>query len=236
MRFCLLILPALGLLSGPAQAASGSSRQDVAIGVLAYQGELAAALDWAPLARFLNERVPGYRFNLEHFDADSLREAIREQRVDLVVTNPGYYVAMENEFGLSRIATLDSPQALSPDRGTGSALIVRSDRSDLQTLGDLRGKRLAAMAPDAFGGYLLVVREMLAQGIDAESSLQEIRFLGVPMMRIVTAVQRGEADAGVVRSCFIEQAAARGVLRLEDFRVLGDRRRKIPPSRPFPAA
>lgn len=234
MRFCLPILSAFSLLSGPAQAENGSRPQDVTIGVLAYQGELAAALDWAPLTRFLNERIPGYRFDLEHFDADSLREAIRQQRVDLVVTNPGYYVAMENEFGLSRIATLDSPQALSPDKGTGSALIVRSERSDLQTLGDLRGKRLAAMAPDAFGGYLLVVREMLAQGIDAESHLKEIHFLGVPMMRIVAAVQRGEADAGVVRSCFIEQAAARGVLRQEDFRVLGDRRSADPAVAAFP--
>ncbi len=232
IRLCLLGLSGFGLLSGTAQAETGT--RDVTIGVLAYQGELAAALDWAPLTRFLDEYVPGYRFHLEHFDADSLREAIRAQAVDLVVTNPGHYVALENEFGLSRIATLDSPQALSPDRGTGSALIVRSDRGDLQTLGDLRGKSLAAMAPDAFGGYLLVVREMLAQGIDAESSLKEIHFLGVPMMRTVAAVQRGEADAGVVRSCFIEQAAARGVLRLEDFRVLGDRRSRDSGVEAFP--
>jgi len=224
VRHCLLYLPVFGLLSGPAQAETGSKPRDIAIGVFAYQGEQAANLDWVPITRFLNERLPDYRFHLEHFDADGLRAAIRERGIDLVITNPGYYVAMEYEFGLSRIATLDSPQALSPQRATGSALIVRSERSELQGFGDLRGKRLAAVAPDAFGGYLLVVREMLAQGIDAESRLKEIRFLGVPMMNIVEAVQRGEVDAGIVRSCFLEQAAARGEIRLDDFRVLADRR------------
>ncbi|ENO88774.1 histidine kinase [Thauera linaloolentis 47Lol = DSM 12138] len=223
VRHCLLPL-CFGLLAGPAQAGADGGVRDIAIGVFAYQGEQAATLDWAPVTHFLNARLPGYRFHLEHFDADSLRSAIRDRRVDLVITNPGYYVAMEYEFGLSRIATLDSPQALSPERATGSALIVRSDRGDLHGFEDLRGQRLAAIAPDAFGGYLLVVREMLAQGIDAESRLKEVRFLGVPMMQIVEAVQRGEVDAGVVRSCFLEQAAARGEIDLGAFRVLADRR------------
>lgn len=47
--------------------------------------------------------VPGHRFRLDNYDVEGLRKAIAEQRVDLVITNPGYYVTMEAEFGLSRI-------------------------------------------------------------------------------------------------------------------------------------
>jgi len=130
---------------------------------------------------------------------------------------------MEYEFGLSRIATLASPQSLSPARAIGSAVIVRADRNDLHALSDLAGKRLAVVAPQAFGGYLVVARELLQQGIDPEADLKELRFVGLPMTNIIQAVQSGAVDAGVIRTCLAEQLARRGDLRLADFRVLSPR-------------
>jgi len=197
--------------------------RDVAIGVFAYQGEQAAIADWSPLLDYLNGALPGVHFRLDNFDADGLRKAIAEQRLALVITNPGYYVTMEYEFGLSRIATLTSPQALSPSQAIGSAVLVRADRRDLNHLSDLAGKRLAAVAPQAFGGYLMVARELLHQGLQAETDLAEVRFVGLPMTRILDAVQKGEVDAGVVRSCLLEQMAHRGELELTAFRVLSAR-------------
>jgi len=197
--------------------------KDVTIGVFAYQGERAATADWSPVLSYLNAALPAHHFRLGNLDAEGLRRAISEQRVDLVITNPGYYVAMEYEFGLSRIATLASPQSLSPARAIGSAVIVRADRNDLHALSDLAGKRLAVVAPQAFGGYLVVARELLQQGIDPEADLKELRFVGLPMTNIIQAVQSGAVDAGVIRTCLAEQLARRGDLRLADFRVLSPR-------------
>ncbi len=211
----LLLLCWLG--AAPVQA------KEVVIGVFAYQGEQASSADWLPVLSYLNHALPGQRFRLDNLDAEGLRTAIAEQRVDLVITNPGYYVAMEYEFGLSRLATLSSPLSLSPARAIGSAVIVRADRSDLQVLSDLAGKRLAAVAPQAFGGYLVVARELMHQGIDPASDLKELRFLGLPMTPIIEAVQSGAVDAGVVRTCLLEQLAGQGELRLADFRVLSPR-------------
>ena len=197
--------------------------KEVVLGVFAYQGERAATSDWSPVLKHLNAALPAYRFRLDNFDAEGLRAAIAQQRVDLVITNPGYYVAMEYEFGLSRIATLTSPLALSPAKGIGSVVIVRADRRDLNTLSDLAGKRLAAVAPQAFGGYLVVARELLRQGIDPETDLGELRFMGLPMTNIIAAVQSGAVDAGVIRTCLPEQLARQGELRMADFRVLSPR-------------
>ncbi|MDD2881145.1 MAG: PhnD/SsuA/transferrin family substrate-binding protein [Rhodoferax sp.] len=197
--------------------------KEVVIGVFAYQGERESTADWSPVLSYLNGALPTYQFRLANFDAGGLRAAIAQQRVDMVITNPGYYVAMEYEFGLSRIATLTSPQALSPAKAIGSVVIVRADRSDLKALSDLSGKRLAAVAPQAFGGYLVVARELLRQGIDPESDLKEIRFMGLPMTQIIAAVQSGAVDAGVIRTCLAEQLAHQGALRMADFRVLSPR-------------
>ena len=210
---CRLALLGLLLASLPGRAA------EVRIGIFAFQGEKAATADWSPLIDALDRALPEHRFHLANYDADGLRRAIAGHEVDLVVTNPGYYITMEAEFGLSRIATLEAPQA-SADRALGSVVFTRVDRSDLRTLADLSGKRIAAVAPEAFGGYLLAAREMQRQGVDPESDLAERRFLGLPMERIIEAVQRGEVDAGIVRACVPEQMARQGKLQLADFRVL----------------
>lgn len=194
---------------------------EVAIGVFAYQGERAAA-DWSPVIRYLNQALPEHHFRLDQYDAAGLRQAIAGHQVDLVITNPGYYVSMEAAFGISRIATLDTKDD-HPARALGSVVLARADRTNLHTLADLAGKRVAAVAPEAFGGYLVAAREMLDQGVDPESDLMEIQFIGLPMIRIIEAVQRGDVDAGIVRACLPEQLARQGKIRFEDFRVLSGR-------------
>ncbi|HJW23666.1 MAG TPA: PhnD/SsuA/transferrin family substrate-binding protein [Rhodocyclaceae bacterium] len=220
----LRLAPLLAFIVLAGLAAAQAAAREVAIGLFAYQGERAAAADWSPVLDYLNRALPEHRFRLDRYDAEGLRRAIAEHRVELVITNPGYYVTMESEFGLSRIATLVSPQAASPARALGSAVFTRADRQDLRDLADLGGTTLAAVAPDAFGGYLVAARELLRLGIDPESDVNRTLFVGLPMQRVVETVQRREADAGIVRACLLEQLASQGAIRLDDFRILSPRR------------
>ncbi|MHB8802107.1 MAG: sensor histidine kinase [Rhodocyclaceae bacterium] len=201
-------------------AATAAFGRDVTIGVFVYQGERAATEDWSPVLDYLQRALPEHRFRLEQYDVDGLRAAIAAEQVDLVITNPGYYVVMENELGISRIATLVSPMALSTRQAIGSVVIARADRQDLRALADLAGQRIAAVAPAAFGGYLVAAREMLRRGIDPETDLKEIRFVGLPMSNVIEAVLTGRADAGIIRACYAEQLARQGLLRIADLRFL----------------
>ncbi len=201
---------------------SAAFAADVAIGVFAYQGERAAASGWSPVIDYLNEVLPEHRFRLVQYDVPGLRTAVAQKQVDFVITNPGYYVIMEAEFGLSRIATLDTQDG-NPARALGSVVLVRREQGGLRELADLRGKRVAAVADDAFGGYLVAAREMLRQGIDPESDFKETLFIGLPMDRVVEAVASGAADAGIVRACLPEQMASQGLIQLDDFRALSRR-------------
>jgi two-component system, LuxR family, sensor histidine kinase TtrS len=205
------------LLAAPAQS------KDVAIGVFVYQGERAATEDWSPVLEYLRGALPEHQFRLDQYDAEGMRRAIADHQVDLVITNPGYYVAMEAEFGISRIATLVSPQAISTRQTIGSAIIAKVERQDLRELADLAGKRVAAVAPAAFGGYLVAAREMAQQGIDPESDLREVKFVGLPMSNVIDAVLKGDVDAGIVRACFPEQLIQQGLLRSGQLRVLSAR-------------
>ncbi len=218
-----IVIGILAVLVFVPAARAQAEAAPVRIGVLAFLGWEAAFSDWGPLVQHLETALPGRRFALAYYDAAGLREAVRREEVDFVVTNSGHYAALESELGISRIATLDSPSVPSPARAIGSAVIARADRDDLEVLADLKGQRVAAVGEEAFGGFQVAWRELRRQGIEPEDFAQ-LDFLGFPISRIVTAVADGEADAGIVRACLLEELARSGAVRLADFKVLSPRR------------
>lgn len=174
------------------------------IGILAYLGEEVAEVEWAPMAKRLEIALPGHRVELVHLDHEGMRRRAAEGQLDFIVTNPGHYVELEAELGASRILTLDASPGGSPTHAFGSAVIARASRTDLNRLEDLRGKRIAVVSTDAFGGFQVVWREWLALGLKPESGLLELREVGFPMDRVFQAVLDGQVDAGIVRSCLLE--------------------------------
>ncbi len=219
----LLLLLVLAGPALPAGAATEAEKPLVRVGVLAYRGPAESVDSWTELARVLAAAIPRYRFEQVLLDGPSLREAVRSERLDFVLTNPGHYVSLAAEFGIRRIATVELPESLSPERSIGSAVIVRADREDLTVLADLRKKRIAAVAPDAFGGYLAAARELHGQGIDIDAGDAKTVFVGFPQQRALDAVRDGTADAAIVRTCLVEQLAARGLVRVDEFKTLSPR-------------
>ncbi len=218
----LLLVMLVAVLARP-PAAYAQTAPPVRIGVLAFLGAEVAESIWSPLVTHLEASMPERRVVLTYYDVDGLRQAVQRRAVDFIITNSGQYAALESEFGVSRIATLESPGVPSPSQAIGSAVIARADRRDLNALSDLRGKRVAAVGEDAFGGFQVAWREFRRQGVEPED-FARLDFLGFPMQRIVTAVASGQADAGVVRACLLEELARDGALRLADFKVLSPRR------------
>ncbi len=197
-----VILAFTGFVFGAHRPALAAD-QPLRIGVLAFLGTDAAVEEWTPVVRRLQETLPGHVPTLLHFDHDGLQEAARRGEIDFIITNPGHYVELEAALGASRILTLDVGSGRLPARALGSTVIVPRT-SPLRMLQDLPGHRLAIVGHDGFGGYQLVWGELDALGIDPESALSELREVGFPMSGVVDALDTGLADAGVLRSCLLE--------------------------------
>ncbi len=211
MRLALALLCCLPLWAGAA---------NLRIGVLAWEGAGEAERTWRPLMAALESALPSHRVEAAYFDLEGLETAVATGRVDFVVTNPGHYVALEARHGVTRIAT----QLIDPGQDSahtvGSAVVVRTSRSDLAGLEDLRGGRLAAVSPEAFGGYQVVWAELKRRGIDPEDGGISVSFTGFPMTRVMDALERGEADAGAIRSCLLERLVRDGKVAAGRYRVL----------------
>jgi two-component system, LuxR family, sensor histidine kinase TtrS len=218
-RFGMILIGAALLLQPPRAHAGSGDPATVRIGVLAYKGADAVQADWSQVSDWLAASVAGHRFVLLDFDQAGLTRAVHDGSIDFVITSGGHYVALEDSDGASRIATLVSPWAVSPRHSIGSAIVVRSD-ARLRTLADLAGKHVLAVAPDAFGGYQIAAREMLEAGVDPEHDLARLQFTGFPLQDIVQAVHAGRADAGIVRTCMLEQMIGSGAIGAGQLRVL----------------
>ncbi len=193
---------------------------EVRIGILAWLGSETAQAQWQPLSEALQRQLPADRFSLRYFDMQGLEAAVAAGELDFVITNPGHYVVLESRHRITRIATQILEPGQDSEHAVGSAVIVPAERHDLQTLDDLRGKRIAATLSDGFSGWLTVWTELKRRGIDPEGGDITPIFAGLPMSRVLDVVERGEADAGILRLCLLEHLVRQGRLPPGRYRVL----------------
>lgn len=195
----------------------------VAIGVLAVLDRKETQHQWQPLLDRLAAGLPGLQLELRTLEPAALDEALRLHHLDFVITNPGHYVLLESRHGASRLATQMPAEAGDPGHTVGSAVVVRSDARELDGLASLKGRRVAAVGEEAFGGYRLVAEQWMRNGIDAEAGDVHRVFTGYPMHRVVEAVLSGQADAGILRTCLLERLEQDGRVAPGALRVVAPR-------------
>lgn len=205
----------------------GEEAVPVRLGVLAKSDPVTAGERWQPTADYLTRRLPGYRFELVPLDYQEIDAAAAERRIDLLITNPSSFVKLDAKYGASAILTLQR-QLISGDTSPvfAAAIVVRSDRQDIQHIADLRGKHLSAVDEESFDGWAVAWRQMRNNGLDPWKELSSIDFAG-SHENVVRAVMSGAVDAGTVRSGVLERMVAAGELSQLDFRVLPEESKSL---------
>ncbi len=205
------VLLALPMLTDATPAlAPAATAPHPRIGVLSVLDDEDTQRQWQPLADRLAQALPGWQVQLQALNAAALEAAVAQRQLDFVVTNPGHYVLLEARHGATRIATQTAESGSDPAHAVGAAVVVRAGAPLPGSLADLRGQRVAAVQGQAFGGYQLVAAEWLRHGLDAEAGAVQRVFTGFPMQRVADAVLSGQADAGILRTCVLEQLERAG--------------------------
>ena len=225
LQRCLLALALCGV--GPLQAA-----QVVHIGVLAFQSKADTLAQWTPTAQALSQRLPDYQFEITALNYEELNAAVKARQVDFVLTNPEHFVVLRNVFFLRPMVTIN---ALVNDRVVnlfGSVIFTRQNLPNIQTLQDIKGKRVMAVGLYSLGGFLMAADTLKQANVNLQSSdVSELKFAGLPHSTVVDKVMAGDAEVGIVRTGVLEQMARQGKLSLSDVRVLNAK-----PSADFPQA
>lgn len=161
-RYFLLALLCYALIFLPLSSVA-SELPTVKIGVLAQRGSENAVQKWTPTAEYLSGAIPAHSFEIVPLDFTQIRQAVQDRAIDFLITNSGYYVELEYEFGVSRIATMKNLLNHVPKILFGGVIFTRSDRPDINGLRDLTGKSFYAVDQESLGGWLMALREFHAQ-------------------------------------------------------------------------
>ncbi len=191
----------------------------IKIGVLAKRGQERALEKWSATADYLTQKISGHRFEIVPLDFEGVRLAAMSRDIDFLITNSSYYVALELDHGLSRIATLANLHGDALQHVFGGVIFTRADRSDINKLKDLSGKSFWAVDRESLGGWLAAWREFHAQHIKPEHDFRLLKFSGTHDA-VVLAVLNGDADAGTVRTDTLERMSVEGRIALSDFKIL----------------
>ena len=199
---------------------------EIRVGVLAYLGAEEAESAWKPTLAYLNATLPRYRFTLVAGSVAFLTAAVAAHRLDFLITNPGHYLELKIDYSASALATEQEFDGFASGESVGAAIVALDRRKDLQHLTDLRGLRLAAVAADAFG-FRAASRELLDRGVDPLKDVSPV-FVGYPADGVLDVLRSGRADAGVIRSCLLEELIGQGKADGDEFKVLGRKPTDIP--------
>ena len=100
----------------------------------------------------LQSRIRGVEFKLVSLSPINTLSEIKEQKLDFLIGPSNFFVEFRGSIPFTHLATRISANGKEPAKTVGSVIIARSDRIDLNTINDLRGKSIAASMPNSLGG------------------------------------------------------------------------------------
>ena len=162
--FALLFCPVIN--AAPDNKTSCRESGPLVFGILPFISIEQLVYQFSPLANYFSEKLQTpVRIETAPDFIEFARRTHEEQRYDILFTAPHFYTQAHRKAGYRLIASIDSPEMW--------AVIVVPKQSDIQTIEDLRGKRLATVSP--LGLATLLVRKHLSDsGIDPDVDLSLI--------------------------------------------------------------
>jgi len=202
-----------------------ASDNTMKIGVLAKRGQELCPAKWTPLAKYLSNKIAGKTFVIIPLDYNQILRAVENEEVDFVFTNSSTYVEMEYCRKANRIATLINKYNNSGCVTYAGVIFRKTDRNDIQSLNDLKGKNFIAVDEMAFGGWLVSWRKLKKTGINPHRDFKELKFASTQDI-VVYAVRDGIADAGSVRTDTLERMRDEGKINFSNFYVFSKKDKK----------
>lgn len=194
-------------------------REKLKLAILAKRGTENTIKRWEPLVEYINTHQNLYDLEIIPLDFDALQKSVKNNKVDFVITNTMDYVLLEKKYGVSRIATLVNGQSNSEKTIStfGGVLFTRADNISINSLEDIKGKKIGAVDKLSFGGWIMEYDELINHGIDKND--YDLKFLNTHD-NVVYGVLNGKVDVGAVRSDTLESMAQEHLIDLSKIKVL----------------
>jgi len=163
---CGFLLLSVSIMAEAKEQQACRDHGPLVFGMLPFISAEQLVMRFSPLVNYLSERlrVPVRIETAPNF-SEFARRTHQDRHYDILFTAPHFQVPAQQKAGYKLIASVDSPGMW--------AVIVTPVDSDIHSVGDLKGKRLATVHP--MGLATLLVREhLLDAGIDPDVDLVQV--------------------------------------------------------------
>lgn len=215
------LLFALVLMAGPANAEVDSEKPVVRFGVFAYLGYEQTKARYEPIIDYLNEAIPEIQVDIVMLDLDEFEQALAQQALDILTTNPTHFVLIRHRYPLSgAIATLVNLDAGGhPVSQLSGVIVTTPEHDEINELQDLPTRTIAVPSLSHMGGFRAQQFEILQAGIPWQ--LSEYRLLEAGSHHAsIRALLNGEAEVAFIRSGILERLFKTGELAPGQIKVI----------------
>ncbi|EBS1327496.1 sensor histidine kinase [Salmonella enterica subsp. enterica serovar Muenchen] len=209
-------------------AESYQQRHIIRVGILSFDDINKGISRWQATIDYLNLTFPQYQFILVMGDVKTIDQLVANGTIDFAITNGVKLLQYQTEYNAVRMLSLN-PVTGDPQHAIGSAVIARSDMPEIKDWSELKDKRIVATTPQAFGGYQIITREWVNDGITPAKDLSHLRFTGIPQENLLSQLINNEADIAVLPTCVLEQAIQSGRFRSTQFKVIKQKKQSMFP-------
>ncbi|WP_394202979.1 PhnD/SsuA/transferrin family substrate-binding protein [Shewanella waksmanii] len=188
------------------------------VGALAFTSTDRVYNRWAPTLAHVSNQT-GIPLKLVTLTPDELVEQVANNKLDFILGNALITVALKKDYGVSHLLNLVPNGRTEPEHAVGSALIARS-QLNITNLKELRSLRVISADPNAFGGFQILAGELIEQGINPLSDLEQLKFVGFPQDKLLDDLLAQQADVAILPTCVLENAIEKGDVPVGELHVL----------------
>ena len=225
MRCFLLIL--CGLISAFAQASDlNSLLPPVRLAVVNSFGSNLSVRYFNGTVNAIAKAVAPRRLVVQFYDQEVFLDAAQNKGFDLAIASSGLTALMTDASSAAALLTIINSRTPDPNQANGGVIVVRSDRDDINCLADLKGKTVAVSSTKAFAGFLAVMGEIQAEGLNPNRLFKSVTATHKPMTELVKQVVNKEVDVAFIASCLLENMEADGVIPKGCLKVINEKQDK----------
>ncbi|WP_432787157.1 sensor histidine kinase [Oligella sp. MSHR50489EDL] len=174
------------------------------VGIQAPNGASSTQQEWQPWIDWLSSLFADDDFSLVALNTNDFEQSLQSNRLDFVIAQPMQLLLLPEPIAFQRLASLENHPTMKSfnDYQIGSAIWVNKE-STINELKELEHKKIAAVSPLAFGGFLAGLAALQYQGV-SENNLT-VSFTEYPVSKGLSLLAKHEVDATIMPFCLMEE-------------------------------
>ncbi len=172
---------------------------------------------WKPTVDFLNKEIPDANFKIlpiAPINHKKIKNLLDKKKIDFLITQPAIYIQLEISNGIYRILTMSNLFEMSK---FGSVFITYKN-STIKNLEDIKNKKIVAVAPYGFGGWLIGYNKLFDNGIDPLKD-KNVDFLGT-QIAVIKAISEQKYEFGVIKTGILEKIKLNNPRQIENIKLI----------------